>query len=252
VRVTAGVEGLGPVNLGHSTKCDPIEQVVSAELLGPAHGSSVHYTDHLNRRNAEVFRMNSMRWMISVALCSVALFGCKKESPAKAASEPAPAATMQPSPPAPAEASQPAAAPEGKGDLVAVGSAGKVEVMGTDAQVVADTEGFTMKLAAPKSASKGAKVTVSVEITPKAGFHLNKDFPTKLTVTPPAGVTVAKAEQSAADAVAFEPGHGTWQVVFTADSAGAKAFTGRMKFAVCTDTTCNPQKQDLAWSTAVQ
>ena len=37
VGVTAGVEGLGPVDLGHPAERDAVEQVVPAELLGPSH-----------------------------------------------------------------------------------------------------------------------------------------------------------------------------------------------------------------------
>jgi hypothetical protein len=35
--VTAGVEGLGPVNLGHAPESNAIQEVVAAELLRPSH-----------------------------------------------------------------------------------------------------------------------------------------------------------------------------------------------------------------------
>jgi hypothetical protein len=217
----------------------------------------------LSRPLAEVVIMNSTRCTLFAALLSSLLLaapGCKKESAAGAEATPgaeqgaklsgAEPASAPPIEAAPATPSDPAASAP-SGDVVALGSDGKAKVMPTGGKKVADTPSYTVTLAAPARVGKGAQGTVVLEVTPKAGWKLNKEFPTKLTVTEPAGVKVAKKEQTVADAVAFADKAGRWQVQFQSDSAGAKDFTGVLKFAVCTDTSCDPKKEELAWNVAV-
>jgi hypothetical protein len=43
-----------------------------------------------------------------------------------------------------------------------------------------------------------------------------------------------------------------WAIDFTASTAGDKAFTGKVKFAVCTETSCDPKKEELAFNVKVQ
>jgi hypothetical protein len=202
--------------------------------------------------------MNSTRCALILALCSslpLAAVGCKKEraeaTPAGSGAKPSAAeAAAEPIVAAPATPSQPeGAAPSG--DVVALGSGGKAVVVATGGKKVADTPSYTVTLAAPAQVGKGAQGTVVLEVTPKKGWKLNKEFPTKLTVVEPAGVKVSKKEQTVADAVAFADQVGRWQVHFQADSPGGKDFTGVFKFAVCTDTSCDPKKEELAWKVAV-
>jgi len=210
--------------------------------------------------------MNSTRCVLSAALLSsvvLAASGCKKERAASAKAPPAAAESARLSGAEPASAPpvvDPAAAtptaatapdPGRSPDLVALGAGGKAKVIPTGGKKVADTPSYSVTLAAPAKVGKGAQGTVLLEITPKRGWKLNKEFPTKLTVTEPAGVKVAKKEQTVADAVAFADKAGRWQVQFQADSSGAKAFTGVIKFAVCTETSCDPKKEQLAWNVAV-
>ena len=202
--------------------------------------------------------MNSTRCALILALCSslpLAAVGCKKEgaeaTPAASGAKPSGGeAAAEPIVAAPATPSQPAAtAPSG--DVVALGGDGKAKVVATGGTKVADTPSYTVTLASPAQVGKGAQGTVVLEVTPKKGWKLNKEFPTKLTVVEPAGVKVSKKEQTVADAVAFADQAGRWQVQFQADSSGAKDFTGVLKFAVCTDTSCDPKKEELAWKVAV-
>jgi hypothetical protein len=202
--------------------------------------------------------MNSTRCALILALSSslsLAVAGCKKEraeaTPAGSAAKASGGeAVPDPIVAAPATPSQPAvAAPSG--DVVALGSGGKAVVVATGGKKVADTPWYTITLASPAEVGKGAQGTAVLEVTPKKGWKLNKEFPTKLTIAEPAGVKVAKKEQTVADAVAFAEQAARWQVQFQADSPGGKDFTGVFKFAVCTDTSCDPKKEQLAWKVAV-
>ncbi len=72
---------------------------------------------------------------------------------------------------------------------------------------------------APVSGAKGQPVKAQVVIRPAAGYHMNEEFPTTLKLSPTAGVAFSKATLAKQDAV-----------------------TGNLSFAVCTETTCDPQK----------
>ncbi|HYU16419.1 MAG TPA: hypothetical protein VEL05_10115 [Candidatus Acidoferrum sp.] len=222
--------------------------------------------------------MNSTRWALCAALFSclaLGASGCKQDQ-AGAADAPRPVEKLPgietadpPAAPATGPGTSPAAgepaaqsttppadtpskggAVEGS-HVVALGSGGKSKVVGVGARTIADTPTYTVTLAAPAQVGKGAQATATVEILPKEGWKLNKEFPTKLTITEPAGVKVAKKEQTVADAVAFAEKSGKWSVEFQADSTGGKDFTAVVKFAVCTETSCDPKKQELAWNVAV-
>ena len=224
--------------------------------------------------------MNSTRWVLSAALLSTLVFAatrCKKDDASASAGEPRaleevpgmkataepprnapadpPPAAADPAQADPAGAAQPAAGrPPGDQarDVVALGSGGKSKVVAVGGKMVADTPSYQITLAVPGKVGKGAQGTVTLEVVPKKGWKLNKEFPTKLTVNEPAGVKVVKKEQTVADAVSFAEKSGArWSVDFQADSAGDKAFTGLFKFAVCTDVSCDPKKEQLAFNVAV-
>lgn len=111
---------------------------------------------------------------------------------------------------------------------------------------------YGIKLDVPDGVAKGSEAVVRVVVTPKTGWKMNKEFPTKLQITAPAGVALAKGAQGIADAERFEDKGATFAVKFQADSPGQKSFQASFKFAVCTDATCDPKKQELAWVVNVQ
>lgn len=115
----------------------------------------------------------------------------------------------------------------------------------------ADTS-YSVNVDAPTSLAQGSEGVVRVNVTPGTGWKMNKEFPTKLQVTAPAGVTVVKDQQSVDDAEKFGDKGATFAVTFKADSPGQKAFEADFKFAVCTDATCDPKRQKLAWVVDVQ
>lgn len=135
--------------------------------------------------------------------------------------------------------------------------AGAAAVVGTPEAVpqgktVGGDASYSLTLDAPDRLASGAEGTVRVSVVPKQGWKMNKEFPTKLEVQAPAGVQVVKAEQRVADAERFDDGGATFAIKFKAGEAGAKSFQAKFKFAVCTDATCDPKKQDLAWVVNVE
>lgn len=117
---------------------------------------------------------------------------------------------------------------------------------------VAETDTYVVTVDGPQGKA-GQDSKVSIVVKPKTGWKLNMDFPTKLKVEPPVGVTVAKKTLKKADAVEFSEKKGaTWALSYKANDAGTKAFSGVLRFAVCTDATCDPKKAELAFNVQVK
>lgn len=103
-----------------------------------------------------------------------------------------------------------------------------------------DGKPYTLTVA-KVSAKPGQPATAQIVITPGKGYHLNIDYPTSLKLKPPAGVTAAKLDYQKADGKLAETS-GSFTVVLTASAAGPQKVPGDSRFAVCTDTTCDPQR----------
>lgn len=171
-------------------------------------------------------------------------------APAPGAEEPAPGAGAEPGDGADLEA---AIAGAKKGDTVtAIGAEGQARVHALGQKTIADTDTYSVRVELPDAAAKGAASAVALHVSPKPGWKLNLEFPTKLTVAPPAGVEVDKPTQKVADAATFAEQGAVFQIGFTAADPGSKQFTADFKFAVCTESTCDPKKQELAWAVDVK
>ena len=104
---------------------------------------------------------------------------------------------------------------------------------------------YNLKIDAP-SAKKAQKAVVKIQITPGAGFHVNKDYPAKLKVEAPAGVKVDPTQQTITEQAA------EFDLPFTADATGKQTFTGELKFAVCSASSCDPKKEKLTFTVDVK
>ena len=105
----------------------------------------------------------------------------------------------------------------------------------------------------------GSELTSNIKVTPAGAYHVNVEFPIKLTLEPPAGVKLAKSELTAGgmdkvqgDAVAFSEQALAFAVKATADKAGTYDIKGTFKFAVCTNnnTQCLAKKQPITVTVA--
>lgn len=92
----------------------------------------------------------------------------------------------------------------------------------------------------------GAKGAASVTIAAKAGWHLNAEAPIMLTLTPPAGMTIAKPKLQRADLAASTEQSARFDVPFEASEAGAKVVTGEARFVLCQAQACKPVKETVS------
>jgi hypothetical protein len=110
---------------------------------------------------------------------------------------------------------------------------------------------YDVSVDAPAGKAK-ERAVARISLRPKGPFHVNVDYPTKLSMKAPDGVKIEREVQRGAEALKFEKGALDFEVGFTADGAGTKSFTGELKFAVCTDTECKPTTEKLAFDVQVK
>jgi hypothetical protein len=96
-------------------------------------------------------------------------------------------------------------------------------------------------------------------VTPGKGYHVNTEYPVKLTLTSPAGVTLAKAEflaggsaKGKGDADVLDENQLAIAVKLTAAQSGSYTINGNFKFAVCDKDQCLAKKETIAIAVAAK
>ncbi|MET0412341.1 MAG: hypothetical protein ABW217_13650 [Polyangiaceae bacterium] len=107
----------------------------------------------------------------------------------------------------------------------------------------ADEEPFTAWLEGDVPLNAGQPANLRVVLQAKAPYHVNADYPHKITLDPGAGVTypapVAKGMQ-------VTPAQGVLPVPVVAGPAGQATVKGKLAFSVCTEERCLIEKRELA------
>jgi hypothetical protein len=114
---------------------------------------------------------------------------------------------------------------------------------------------FQLAVSPPAAAKPGEAAIATIAVTPGAGYQLNPEYPyTELTLAPPAGVTAARAVQSATDAKQNDKQQLSFAVELTAATAGMHRIPGELKFAVCTsdESACLPQTRPVEVAVRVE
>jgi hypothetical protein len=115
----------------------------------------------------------------------------------------------------------------------------------TDKAPPATDTSFKLAISTPPIGPAGAEAVAHVTVTPAQGWHVNKDFPIKLALTPPEGLTLTKAVMETGDVAKLDDNELTFDVKMKAAKAGSYKIDGELKFAVCTPETCDPKKQPI-------
>lgn len=198
--------------------------------------------------------MSSKSWLVlslsAFGLVTLSLLGqsCAKDKSSSQPADKPPATALHVQDPQPGDA--PVLPPNVGGTRPGPKRTNQVPVV-TPAMPGGD-HSYQVRLEVPGTSTPGTEGVVRVLVDPLPGWKMNFDFPTRLEITPPAGVTLVKSAQSIEDAERFEEKGASFAVKFSADSPGVKEFQGKFRFAVCTDATCDPKKTELAWSVNVQ
>lgn len=98
-----------------------------------------------------------------------------------------------------------------------------------------------------KPARVSTQSTASISVEPTDGFKMNLEYPTKVTLKAPEGVTLEKDRLTAKDAAKLDKTGAVFNIGFTASERGKKTVTGEIKFAVCTEDECVPKSEAISF-----
>src|SRR5262249_11056050 len=111
----------------------------------------------------------------------------------------------------------------------------------------------------PGEAKAGNEAVARITVTPGAGYHVNTEYPIKLTLTPPSGVTLAKDKFTAGghdkargDADALDEKQLAFAVKLTPAASGNYTINGNFKFAVCDRDQCLAKQETIAIAVAAK
>jgi hypothetical protein len=140
----------------------------------------------------------------------------------------------------------------------AVGARGAADGATDESQKLKPDEG-QLSIEVPPDAVAGKETTARVIVTPSSKYKINFEFSTKLTLEPPAGVTLAKTELKAGgmskaqgDAEKFEEKQLAFAVKLTPTKSGSHTINGTFKFAVCDKDQCRAKREPIAIQVAAK
>jgi len=130
---------------------------------------------------------------------------------------------------------------------------------GDDDRLRLRPEEGTLAIVPPADAKPGAEVVAKITVTPGKGYHVNTEYPIKLTLAPPTGVTLTKTDFAAGghdkargDADALDEQNLAFAVKLTPAASGSYTINGKFKFAVCDRDQCLPKKETIAITVAAK
>jgi hypothetical protein len=108
-------------------------------------------------------------------------------------------------------------------------------------------EGYSIAVAGG-SGKVNEKITSTITVTAKGEHHVNKEYPHKVLLSAPEGVTVdARVMGVVASDTTL-----TFTVVSTQAAAGTKGINGEVKFATCTPNSCIPAVERVTINVTAQ
>lgn len=124
-------------------------------------------------------------------------------------------------------------------------------VPGVASAEVVDGRGYTIEITAP-AASVGKSAAIRWTIRPKAGWKLNAEYPVKLEVPAVGALGIAAGTLKKSDAKSFAEKEAVFELPIKPTAKGEHQVAGKIKFATCTDTTCDPQKASFTAKVVVR
>lgn len=117
----------------------------------------------------------------------------------------------------------------------------------------------TLAVEPPADVKAGTEAVARITVKPGKGFHVNTEYPIKLILTPPSGVTLAKTDFAAGghdkgkgDADALDEQNLAFAVKLTPAAGGNYTVSGKFKFAVCDANQCLPKKETISITLAAK
>jgi hypothetical protein len=117
----------------------------------------------------------------------------------------------------------------------------------------------TLAIVAPTDAKAGSEAVAKITVTPAKGYKVNTEYPIKLKLDTPTGVTLAKSDFAAGghdkakgDADALDEKGLELSVKMTPAASGNYTISGKFKFAVCDHDQCLAKQEKIAITVAAK
>jgi len=125
------------------------------------------------------------------------------------------------------------------------GAAVALVALPSDAAPKKEADGYVAELVADASYKAGNAATFTVKLAPKAGYHIDAQFPVRWKADDaPTGVTYVKTVLKREDGT-FSESDGAFKVGFTAAKPGTYTLGGTLSLSVCNDKNCVMEKVAL-------
>ncbi|HET6438644.1 MAG TPA: hypothetical protein VFG59_11315 [Anaeromyxobacter sp.] len=132
--------------------------------------------------------------------------------------------------------------------LIGLGLVAAARVPAGEPAAKAEAKEWAVVVEGPAQATSA----VTIHLTARAGYHVNKDYPTAFRPGPDSTVTFASArvalKPTAATACAGEPGEScavTLELPYRAAGSGEARLAGTLDFSVCSKERCLIEKVPL-------
>jgi hypothetical protein len=163
-----------------------------------------------------------------------------------------------PSPPSPSGGGEVIAVPQGAAPMGGpAGAAKPAPAAGDDDRFKLKPDEGKLAIEPPATAKAGAETVAKITVTPGTGYHVNTEYPIKLTLTPTAGVTLVKDkfvagghDKAKGDADALDEKQLAFAIKLTPAATGNYTINGNFKFAVCDRDQCLAKQENIAIAVA--
>ncbi len=112
--------------------------------------------------------------------------------------------------------------------------------------------GYTVDVEVPPNATRGEATIARVRVAPKAPWHMNLEYPAKMSLEATDGVELDAPLLRKGDAERYDDDALVFSVLFTPSEKGAQSIAAKVDFAVCGDSACGPvtESVELAFEVA--
>lgn len=110
---------------------------------------------------------------------------------------------------------------------------------------------FALTVEAPAEGRAGTELAATVRVVPRGRYKINLEYPTKLKVQGPAAATPRETTLTAKQAAKLDASVILFKPAFRLGAAGDHAFSGTIRFSVCTDEQCEIKNEKVAWTAKV-
>jgi hypothetical protein len=110
---------------------------------------------------------------------------------------------------------------------------------------------YTLAVQPPASGKVNVPLVASIRVLPKGEYKINLEFPIKLKVSGSTAATPPQLELTAKQAARLTKAELLLKPTFKVSAPGSHAFTGTLRFSVCTEKQCEIKSETVKWTVSV-